>query len=476
LEIKFEKQNPTLGHLRVVLEKDDYMPAVEQKIKEYSKTAVVKGFRKGKVPTSLIKKLYGKSLLAEEVFRKAVQSMYDYIREQQLPMVGEPLPKENTDFHFDLDKPGTFTFDYEVGLHTEINYKDVVNKNTQLDAYKVEATDKDIEEVIQNLRKQFAKTEHPETSREGDFLYGKIESIVEEGSEIEPIVMDNTALPLNQVKKEARAPFIGLKKGDVVTFKLDVLADHKMAGYLLGIFEEGRVEQYKDVEFRFTITDIVRQVPAELNEELFKKALPNRNDIKDEATFRAAIKEEIEKIYEKNTNSLLSDSIAEVLLEKIKIDLPHEFLKRWLKANNEKLSEEQIEREYPRFEEFLRWSLIKQTIAKDENIEISEEEIFEEAKASLQRMFEQQGLPLHMMNIDLDAITRRYLMDSEGKNYREVRDEVMQRKLIERIKNNLSLNLKTINTDEYKQLVDEINAKQEEKAKQLAEKAAQSAE
>jgi len=476
LEIKFEKQNPTLGHLRVVLEKDDYMPAVEQKIKEYSKTAVVKGFRKGKVPTSLIKKLYGKSLLAEEVFRKAVQSMYDYIREQQLPMVGEPLPKENTDFHFDLDKPGTFTFDYEVGLHTEINYKDVVNKNTQLDAYKVEATDKDIEEVIQNLRKQFAKTEHPETSQEGDFLYGKIESIVEEGSEIEPLVMDNTALPLNQVKEEARAPFIGLKKGDVVTFKLDVLADHKMAGYLLGIFEEGRVEQYKDVEFRFTITDIVRQVPAELNEELFKKALPNRDDIKDEATFRAAIKEEIEKIYEKNTNSLLSDSIAEVLLEKIKIDLPHEFLKRWLKANNEKLSEEQIEREYPRFEEFLRWSLIKQTIAKDENIEISEEEIFEEAKASLQRMFEQQGLPLHMMNIDLDAITRRYLMDSEGKKYREVRDEVMQRKLIERIKNNLSLNLKTINTDEYKQLVDEINAKQEEKAKQLAEKAAQSAE
>ncbi|NIK73536.1 trigger factor [Thermonema lapsum] len=476
MEIKFEKQNPTLGHLRVVLEKDDYMPTVEQKIKEYSKTAVVKGFRKGKVPTSLIKKLYGKSILAEEVFRKAVQSMYDYIREQQLPMVGEPLPKENTDFHFDLDKPGTFTFDYEVGLHTEINYKDVVNKDTQLDAYKVEATDKDIEEVIQNLRKQFAKTEHPETSQEGDFLYGKIESIVEEGSEIEPIVMDNTALPLNQVKEEARAQFIGLKKGDVVTFKLDVLADHKMAGYLLGIFEEGRVEQYKDVEFRFTITDIVRQVPAELNEELFKKALPNRNDIKDEATFRAAIKEEIEKIYEKNTNSLLSDSIAEVLLEKIKIDLPHDFLKRWLKANNEKLSEEQIEREYPRFEEFLRWSLIKQAIAKDENIEISEEEIFEEAKASLQRMFEQQGLPLHMMNIDLDAITRRYLMDSEGKNYREVRDEVMQRKLIERIKNNLSLNLKTINTDEYKKLVDEINAKQEEKAKQLAEKAAQSAE
>jgi trigger factor len=476
LEIKFEKQNPTLGHLSVVLEKDDYMPAVEQKIKEYSKTAVIKGFRKGKVPASLIKKLYGKSILAEEVYRKAVQSMYDYIREQQLPMVGEPLPKEDADLSLDLDNPGTFTFDYEVGLHTEINYKDVVNKDTQLDAYKVEATDKDIEEVIENLRKQFAQTEHPESSQEGDFLYGKIESIVEEGSEIEPIVMDNTALPLNQVKEEARAQFVGLKKGDEITFKLDVLADDKMAGYLLGIFEEGRVEQYKDVEFRFTITDIVRQVPAELNEELFKKALPNRDDIKDEAAFRAAIKEEIEKIYEKNTNDLLSDSIAEVLLEKIKIDLPHDFLKRWLKANNESLSEEQIEQEYPRFEEFLRWSLIKQAIAKDENIEISEEEIFEEAKARLQRMFEQQGLPLHMMNIDLDAITRRYLMDGEGKNYREVRDEVMQRKLIERIKDKISLNVKTISTDEYKALVDEINAKQEEKAKKLAEKAAQSAE
>ncbi|WP_038030050.1 trigger factor [Thermonema rossianum] len=476
MEIKFEKQNPTLGHLSVVLEKDDYMPAVEQKIKEYSKTAVIKGFRKGKVPASLIKKLYGKSILAEEVYRKAVQSMYDYIREQQLPMVGEPLPKEDADLSLDLDNPGTFTFDYEVGLHTEINYKDVVNKDTQLDAYKVEATDKDIEEVIENLRKQFAQTEHPESSQEGDFLYGKIESIVEEGSEIEPIVMDNTALPLNQVKEEARAQFVGLKKGDEITFKLDVLADDKMAGYLLGIFEEGRVEQYKDVEFRFTITDIVRQVPAELNEELFKKALPNRDDIKDEAAFRAAIKEEIEKIYEKNTNDLLADSIAETLLEKIKIDLPHDFLKRWLKANNESLSEEQIEQEYPRFEEFLRWSLIKQAIAKDENIEISEEEIFEEAKARLQRMFEQQGLPLHMMNIDLDAITRRYLMDGEGKNYREVRDEVMQRKLIERIKDKISLNVKTISTDEYKALVDEINAKQEEKAKKLAEKAAQSAE
>ncbi|GIV40396.1 MAG: trigger factor [Thermonema sp.] len=476
MEIKFEKQNPTLGHLSVVLEKDDYMPAVEQKIKEYSKTAVIKGFRKGKVPASLIKKLYGKSILAEEVYRKAVQSMYDYIREQQLPMVGEPLPKEDADLSLDLDNPGTFTFDYEVGLHTEINYKDVVNKDTQLDAYKVEATDKDIEEVIENLRKQFAQTEHPESSQEGDFLYGKIESIVEEGSEIEPIVMDNTALPLNQVKEEARAQFVGLKKGDEITFKPDVLADDKMAGYLLGIFEEGRVEQYKDVEFRFTITDIVRQVPAELNEELFKKALPNRDDIKDEAAFRAAIKEEIEKIYEKNTNDLLADSIAETLLEKIKIDLPHDFLKRWLKANNESLSEEQIEQEYPRFEEFLRWSLIKQAIAKDENIEISEEEIFEEAKARLQRMFEQQGLPLHMMNIDLDAITRRYLMDGEGKNYREVRDEVMQRKLIERIKDKISLNVKTISTDEYKALVDEINAKQEEKAKKLAEKAAQSAE
>lgn len=476
MEIKFEKQNPTLGHLSVVLEKDDYMPAVEQKIKEYSKTAVIKGFRKGKVPASLIKKLYGKSILAEEVYRKAVQSMYDYIREQELPMVGEPLPKEDADLNLDLDNPGTFTFDYEVGLHTEINYQEVVNKDTKLDAYKVEATDKDVDEVIENLRKQFAQTEHPETSQEGDFLYGKIESIVEEGSEIEPIVMDNTALPLNQVKEEARAQFIGLKKGDEVTFKLDVLADDKMAGYLLGIFEEGRVDQYKDVEFRFTITDIVRQVPAELNEELFKKALPNRDDIKDEAAFRAAIKEEIEKIYEKNTNDLLSDSIAEALLEKIKIDLPHDFLKRWLKANNESLSEGQIEQEYPRFEEFLRWSLIKQAIAKEEKIEISEEEIFEEAKVRLQRMFEQQGLPLHMMNIDLDTITRRYLMDGEGKNYREVRDEVMQRKLIERIKEKISLNVKTIDTDEYKKLVDEINAKQEEKAKQLAEKATQSAE
>lgn len=469
MNVQFEQLTPTLGQLHISLHKEDYLPAFEKKIKEYSRTANIKGFRRGKVPPGLIQKLYGKSILAEEVYQLAVQQLYRYISEQQINTVGEPLPVEEKT-QLDFDTAESFTFCYEIGMHTPIDYASVIQSQTKLTHYRIVLSEKDLDEIVDNIRQRNPQTLHPEQSEEGDFLLGKLESIDHDAKQVEPLVLERAGIPISRIKENERSRFVGLNIGSSIELiPEDTFEDLSSIRYALGIFDEKQLEQYKSVRFRLVVEQISRQLPAALDEAFFKQVFPNRDDITDEATFRQAVRQEVENSYSKEAELILADEIADLLIERISFDLPHDFLKRWLKANNQQLSLEDIEKEYPRFEEFLRWSLIKQHIARQENIQVEESEIVEEAKAYLLEALREQGIQPAMLNLDLDSFARRYLSeDKKGENYRKMRDKVLERKLVAWIKTKLSLEQKTIDVEQYKALIADINTRRQTKAQQLA--------
>ncbi len=439
MEITLNKKNDTEAIIKISLQEKDYQPKVEARIKEYARKANIKGFRPGKVPASLIKNMYGKSILVEEVNQLLYQNLDDYIKKEELNIIGEPIPvRENTE-GIDWDTQKDFEFEYKIGLVDDFALD--ISKKQKITRYEIKVDKKIMQETIDNLREQYATMTNPEVSEDGDSLFGTFSPENGEGEH-------QGLLDLNKLDKKEAKKFIGVKPGDEIKFDIrKTLKADALIAEVLGIDPTEAADV--DGTYIFHVKNINRKVKAELGQEFYDR-LFGKDEVKTEEEFNKRIKESIVNNYSRESDWLLERYIRDYFVEKTKINTPDDFLKEWLLLRNAgKVTKEQIEEEFDLYLKDLKWSLIRNKIAKDQDIKVEQQEIIEKTKVILAEQFGGPGV-LAQLGDKLDEFVRTYLEGNEGQNYQNVVNQVLSDKVYEYIKNNITINTKKISLDEFR--------------------------
>jgi trigger factor len=448
MNITQEKIDNLNAVVKINIDPADYQARVEKAIKDQAKKAKMPGFRPGMVPSSHIKKMYGKSILVDEVNNLLSDTLNNYIAEQKLEVLGQPLPKVDDKQQYNWDFADAFEFNYEIGLAPEFSIdfssKDKLTQNV----IKIDGTT--LAERVKNIRRSYGKMTNPDVSAEDDVLYVQLTQLSPDGSVFDDGISNTTSVRLEQITDaKIKKSLIGLKKDDEVTLDIQKAYNNdapKIAA-ILGI-EEGEAADLKS-NFKLVVKNVNRLEESDLNQEFFDK-LFGEGVVTDEAGFKAKITEELEGMMQQDAERKLQNDIYNYSIDKVQFNLPDDFLKRWLKVTNEKLSDEELEGGYKDFAQNLKWTLIENKIIKENNIEIKYEEVFAAAKQSLDQQFRMYS-PQPIAEEQLAQYAVQYLQNKENAN--KVFDEVKALKTLDYIKSVITLDKKDIFYNDFKELV-----------------------
>ncbi|PWS31205.1 trigger factor [Pedobacter paludis] len=446
MNITQEKTGNLNAVVKIKIAPADYTAKVDKAIKDQAKKAQLPGFRKGMVPAAHIKKMYGKSILVEEVNNLLNDTLSNYIAEQKLEILGQPLPKMDDDRDFKWDNTDEFEFDYELGLAPAFDVE--ITSKDKFTEYVVKADEETLESRIKNIRRSYGKMSNPEVSAADDVLYSELTQLSPDGSVFEGGITSTATIRLDQIKdKKILKSLIGLKKDDEVVIDLQkALEDVSIISKALNISEEDAAELKSN--FKLVVKNVNRLEESDLNQEFFDK-LFGEGTVTDEAGFRAKITEEVESMFKQDADRKLSNDIYEQLLTKYNFELPDEFLRRWLKATNEKLTDEELAEGYDDFAKNLKWTLIENKIIKDNQIEIKYEDVVQAAKAKLDAQFRMYS-PSPLPEDQLAQYAVQFLQEKENAN--RVFEEVKALKTFEQIKSVATLDQKEIAYDKFIEL------------------------
>ena len=377
--------------VRLTIEKQDYEATVNEKLKEYKKKANMPGFRKGMVPAGLIKKMYGKSVLVEEVNHILGQELSKYISDEKLNILGEPLPNTEEPFKIDFDTDEEFEFVFDLGLSPEIkiNFEEVED----LPYFEITVDADLVEKQIEGYINRFGENIPAEEVGEKETMIGDFVELDGDGNPKEGgITPANVQVSVQLIHdEEIKSKFIGAKVGDIVTFspKTAFANDHEVT-HLLKLKHDD-VEPLNS-EYNFTINKINTFIPAEVNEDLFKKVYGEGTEVKSIEDFRVKISEELQANLKYSSEYRFLLDTKEKLVNHVGMQLPEEFLKRWLLETNKKVTKEQIEEEFEHFRKDLQWTLIRNKLIRENEIKVNEEDIREMASEMAAMQFRQYGM------------------------------------------------------------------------------------
>lgn len=377
------RENIGLLNEKIVVKvaKDDYLPSFEKAIKSYSKQANIPGFRKGMVPTGMVKKMYGSSVFADEVLKSVEKGLSDYMVNEKLEIFAQPLPlPENDASQLNMNSPVEYAFAFEVGLKPAFTIPDL--GTATLTRYKITPTEESINEEVDRLRTRNGKMTDPEeVNNDENVLNVTFTEADAAGTPVEGGITKENSLLVKYFTESFRASLMGKKKDDTITVQLSQAFEEKERDFILK--DLGLEEKDADKYFNLLITKVGFVEKAEYNEELYKAAYPNK-EIKNETAFKDAVKEDIQKYWDAQSRNQLSDQVYHQLLDHTQITFPESFLKRWMQTGGEKpKTAEQVETEYPSFINSLKWTLIVDQLVKDNNIEVKQEDLREFAKQQL---------------------------------------------------------------------------------------------
>lgn len=429
--------------LTVVVEPQDYEEKVQKQLKDIRRKANVPGFRPGMVPTGLIKKMYGKSVLADEVNKAINEGIFNYIKEQNLNILAEPMPNEQDTPAIDWDTDTTFSFSFDIALAPQFDAN--LNGKNKLTYYDIDVTDNEVQNQVDAYANRFGNYVQVDEYQAGDMLKGKMTELKENG-----LVKENAVLsPEYMQNDEQKKLFQTAKKGDVITFSPKKAYNNEVEISSMLSIKKEQVAELSE-EFTFEIESITRHEKAEVNAELFTKVY-GEGAVTDEAGFRERIRTEIKNNFTQDSNYKFGlDAKAAVLKKMEKLEFPEAFLKRWLLATNEqKMTAEQIDNEFPKMIEELKWHLAKERLAKQYEIKVEPEEVEAYAKQITKMQFLQYGLS----NVD-DAMLTQYAQETL-KNEDQIRgivDRVMENKIFDALKTAVKLETKQISYEDFGKL------------------------
>lgn len=448
MDITQEQKEALTAVLKVKIGKKDYESRVEEVLQDYKKKARMDGFRPGKVPMGLVRKLYGRPVLIEEINKILSESVTGYLREHQMNILGEPLPEEDSEKPIDWENDAEFTFGVELGLAPELTV--TPTRKDKVPYYIIQPDKKLIDDAVSGYTRQFGNLETVDSVSGDEVLKGDFVQTDPEGNTVENgITASDSSFTMEVVRDESvKKSFIGRKAGESIVFDVKkALPNETELASVLKI-EASRVKEIAPF-FRFEIKEISRFTEAAVNQELFDKAF-GEGEVKSEKEFRDRVTHDVEHRLEHESDHRLETDIREYFLKKLTIGLPSAFLKKWLKTvNKDKLSDEDLEKEFPTFEEDLRWQLVRDTVMKDHQLTVSEEEIRNSARYFARMQFMQYGLT-EIPDEQLEPYVDGMLKNEEEKN--RITDRLKEDKVIHTLKEMITLERKKISTDKFRKL------------------------
>ncbi len=450
MNITQEKIDDLNALLKVEVSTDDYQEKVEKTIKDHQKKMNIPGFRPGKVPTSVIKKMYGKSIMLDEINKIVIDSMYDYLGQNNIDILGNPLPNKEKSSQIDWDNQTNFEFFYDLGLSPNIELKPLEELETKL--YEISVNDEVVEKYLTEVRRRYGKFTNPENVTDGDLIYCEFTELDEKGNIKDGGINYKSSIALELIKnKTAKKKFIGLKKEQEIDIDIVKTFDNNKEVSLMLNIEESKVAELKDL-FKIKVLSINRVELAPLDKELFDKVYKN-DTIETEEQLRERIKKDATLSFNSESEKLFVNEIVELLIKQTKITLPDTFLKRWLlETNNEKFTEEQIEKEYSIYADSLKWQLIENKILKDNEITVTQEDVKNHIKdyfrSSIPSMDEANPFP----EDKLDSLADRLLENKE--ETKRIYDKIYDDRLKELFKNKLKVKKEQISYEEFVKLAE----------------------
>lgn len=444
MEFTLKNQSAASAILSVNIQEADYSTLVEKQLKNFRQKANIPGFRPGMVPMGLIKKQYGTAVKAEEINKLLQTKIFEYIRENKIDMLGEPLPIESQQAGINMAEDKEFTFEFEIALAPKFDA--VLDKNDKLAYYRIQPTDEMIEGQVNAFAQRCGEYKQVEAYENGDMLKGTLAESVEEGIVVREAVM----MPSYMKNDEQKALFAGSKLNDVVTFNPSVAFDNNEAELASLLKVEKADVAAHNGEFTFTITEITRFVASELNQTVFDAAF-GKDVVTNEADFRAKITEQFESRFEVESDYKLLMDVRTYLMEKVgKLEYDEAILRRIMDSNKqgEAVSEEDFQKSLTE----LTWHLIKEQLARKFEVKVEDNDVLDVAKAATRDQFAQYG----MANVP-DDLLENYAKEmlKQEKTREALINRAVDVKLIQAIKGVVTLEEEKVSVEDFNKKVSE---------------------
>ena len=426
----------------LTIEPADYQDEVQKQLKQVRQKAQIPGFRPGMVPLGLVKKMYGKGVLADVLNKLVGENLQKHIEDNKLAILGDPMPNNELTPNIDMDEQDTFTFAFDIAVAPEFDAK-LTGKN-KLTEYKIEVTDEMVQRQAESYAARYGEYVEVDAAKEGDILRGTLTEQKEGG-----IVKENAILnPQYMQDKKQQKLFAKVKKGDVVTFNpMKAYGSEVEVSSMLSITKEQA--EGLESDFTFEIQSITRHEAAKIDGELFAKVY-GENAPKDEAEFRARIKAEIEQnMAEDSKYKFGLDAKAAILKKMEKVAFPEAFLRRWVLATNDKMTEEQLDKDFPQMLEELKWHLAKDQLLKAFGIEIQKEDVEAYAKEVARMQFMQYGM-MHVEDKYLESFAQDMLKKED--QLRGIVERVAENKIYDALRGVAKIEEKSISHEEFGKL------------------------
>lgn len=433
--------NALNAELSITLSPIDYEAKVENAIKKAQKQATLPGFRAGKVPVSLIKKQYGKAILVEEVNKILNSTLQSYIVENNIDILGNPMPKN--DNVIDFEKQTEWTFNYEVGLSPQFDLK-LDNSHTFI-YNTVKIDDELVEKYLKDVKRNYGKPSNPEVAAATDVLYIDIVELDAENNIVAGGIFKATSIGIDRLKnEEVKAKLTGATVDSKFIINANDLYDSAVDKSMsLGIDKE--LAEVFNSNLQLTVRNIARMEDAELNQELFDK-LYGAGNVNSETEFRDKIKSELAVMFTQDTDRKFVEGVEKTLVEKLNITLPDDFLKRWLLAVNDKpLTKEQLDSEYPAYATSMKWKIIENKIIKGNNITVDINEAKAEASNYVRSQYARYGQTPD--ETEVAKIADSILAKRE--EAQKIFEGIYSKKVIEVLKSSCKLDSKEVSYNEF---------------------------
>ena len=438
MNITLDKNEEQLtGLLTVQLTEADYTPTVDKQIKEYTKRAQVKGFRPGMVPVGMVRKMYGKGILAEEINKMLGKAVDSYIKENSIKILGEPLPVPS-DVNFDTAKD--FSFQFELGLLPDFQ----LPENLSVERHQVSLDDETLNQTNEQIARQYGTTTNPDESEAGDYLFGKLKKADDEGEG------RTILLPIGKVTGDA-SQFVGKKAEDTITFDLQAAFGNDAAtiSNVTGLSKTEAAEAAGD--YVFNVEKVNRTAAPEYNQELFDKVF-GPETVSTQEEFDAKVRETIQENYNRESDGALNNSIVEQLVSTTAIKVPTEFFKKWLvRANEGRLTAEKVEEHYADYEKELKWSLIRNKVVEDAGLKVSNDEIVDRTLDKIMGQFNMPNMPDEMRE-SMRSYADSFLKQENGKNYVSEYEAILAEKVLENLRGKVVVTDKPVTAEEFRTL------------------------
>ena len=446
MNISLQNVDKVSAVLTVQIEKADYQEKVEKSLKTLRQRVNMPGFRKGMVPMALIKKQYGTSVLVEEVDKLMQEKVGEYIRENNVNMLGTPLPKENN-VNFETDE--NFEFSFDIALAPEFTVE--LSNNDTIDYYDINVTDEMVDQQVKMYTQRTAKYDKVEEYQDNDMLKGLLAELDENGNtkegglQVEGAVM----MPTYMKNDDQKAIFNGAKTNTVLVFNPATAFDNNEAE--LASLLKIKKEEVADVKgnFSFQVEEITRMVPAELNQELFDQVF-GKDTVKSEEEFRAKIKEGIAVQFEADSNYKFLMDVRDYLTKRVgKLEFPDALLKRIMLLNNEEKGEAFVAENYEKSIEELTWHLIKEQLIAANEIKVEQADVLNMAKEATRLQFAQYGM-LNIPEEMLENYAKEMLKKKES--VESLVNRAVESKLAAALKEKATLNHKSVTMEEFNKM------------------------